>query len=111
MSSKRRTLISILQKKTKLSLGRIKALAPLFCIFWEKEKLFWKRIKLLTQSEENVMAKALAIIGILFCRYGATGFHFLFECSMFVFNKEQFEKNLKVLNYKTKMEFKNLETS
>lgn len=80
----------------------------LISIFLEKEKIFWKRIEMLTNEKANVLSKFLAILGVSFCRYGATVMHFLFECSMFVFNREQFKKNLKVLDYKTKVIFQNL---
>lgn len=80
-------------------------------IFLEKEKLFWKRISLLTKADANILAKFLAILGVGFCRYGATVMHFFFELFMYLFNRKQFKKNLKVLNYKTQVVFQNLELS
>lgn len=78
-------------------------------VFLRKEKLFWKRINSLVQTKANILSKILAILLVSICRYGGTIMHLFFECSLYLFDREQFRKNMKVLNYKTEIVFRNLD--
>lgn len=65
-------------------------------IFWEKEKVFWKRT-LTMRKKINIFGFLVATIFIAIGHYAFALMHFLFEIFLFIFWRSMFSMNLKKL--------------
>ena len=73
----------------------------LIWILWQKEIKHWSRMFDMLGAIHSVSGKLISwpILSIIisFFRYCFAGMHFLFETFLFVFNREQFNENMRNL--------------
>jgi len=64
---------------------------------FKKEKIFWRRNQKM-RKELSWVGFIIALIFIVLGRIAIVSMSFLFECTMWIFNRNQFKMNLQKLN-------------
>lgn len=82
-------------------------------IIYKKEKVHYKRMKLLFLEMENVQQKIISFpllfIFVSIFRYAFALMHYTFEFLLFFVNKDQYKQNIKNINSKTNATINELE--
>ena len=67
-------------------------------VFWNKEKIYWKRILGVWKRCKTIMGKTIGflivVILVSIAHYAFALMHFSFECFLWIFNRKQYENNL-----------------